>query len=139
MLFEVQGVIQLGTPLSAGYHLDVVLEGKREELMRLSMRLELMPSHDSLYLLRNVFTAPRLVNQLWTSPCTDSPVLPLFDATSSRYHIIFYIAILPSHFSSMEQMLMLMLMLLLIRESLSATLKVELSDDRSVPLTYIMT
>jgi len=101
MLFEVQGVIQLGTPLSAGYHLDVVLEGKREELMRLSMRLELMPSHDSLYLLRNVFTAPRLMYLLRMAPCTDSPVMPLFDVT--------------------------------IQESLSATLNVELSDNRWTP------
>jgi len=36
---------------------------------------------------------------------------PLFVFTSSRYHIIFLV-ILPSHFSSMEQMLMLMVMML---------------------------
>jgi hypothetical protein len=40
-----------------------------------------MLSHDSLYLLRNMFTAPRLMYLLRTAPCTDSPVLPLFDAT----------------------------------------------------------
>jgi len=48
MLFETHGVslsetssstvILLGTPLSSGQHLDIVLEGKRE-LMRLSRRL----------------------------------------------------------------------------------------------------
>jgi len=91
-------VILLGAPLSAGQHLDEVLEGKREELRRLARRLELMPSHDSLYLLRNVLAAPRLMYLLRTAPCTDSPVLPLFDST--------------------------------IRESLSATLNVDLSDDR---------
>jgi len=47
-------VILLGAPLSAGPNLDAVLESKRLELQRLSKRLELMPSHDSLYLLRNV-------------------------------------------------------------------------------------
>jgi hypothetical protein len=108
MMFEAQGVtlpesnsssvILLGAPLFAGQHLDQVMEEKRMELMRLSRRLELMPSHDSLYLLRNVFAAPRLMYLLRTTPCTDSPVLPLFDAT--------------------------------IRESLSATLNVELSDER---------
>ena len=54
-------VILLGAPLSAGQHLDAVLESKRHELQRLSKRLELMPSHDCLYLLRNVLTAPRLI------------------------------------------------------------------------------
>jgi hypothetical protein len=44
------------------------------------MRLELMPSHDSLYLLRNVLTAPKLMYLLRTAPCTGSPELPLFDA-----------------------------------------------------------
>jgi len=73
--------ILLTTPLSAGQRLGVVLKGKREELMRLSRRLELMPSHDSLYFLRNVFTSPRLMYLLRTAPCTNSPVLPLFDAT----------------------------------------------------------
>ena len=39
-----------------------------------------MPSHDSLYLLRNVLTAPRLMYLLRTAPCTGSPALPAFDA-----------------------------------------------------------
>ena len=66
--------------LSAGPHLDATLEGKHQELLRLSKRLELMPSHDSLYLLRNVLTAPRLIYLLRTAPCTGSPELPKFDA-----------------------------------------------------------
>ena len=41
-------VILLGAPLSACRHLDDVLEGKREELRRLSSRLDFMPSHDSM-------------------------------------------------------------------------------------------
>jgi len=69
MLIEAQGaslpetrsltVILLGTPFSSGQPL---LVGKTEELMQLSRRLELMPSHDSIYLLRNVFTATRIMN-----------------------------------------------------------------------------
>ena len=73
-------VILLGAPLSADQHLDAVLESKRHELQRLSKRLELMPSHDCLYLLRNVLTAPRLMYLLRTAPCSDSPELPKFDA-----------------------------------------------------------
>ncbi len=91
-------IILLGAPLSSGQNLDKVLEGKMQDLKRLSKRLECMPAHDSLYLLRNVFTTPRLMYLLRTTCCIDSPVLPLFDAT--------------------------------IRDSLSATLNVELSDDR---------
>ena len=41
----------LFAPRSAGQHLDAMLESKRQELQRLSKRLELMPSHDCLYLL----------------------------------------------------------------------------------------
>ena len=72
-------VIFLGAPLLAGPHLDSVLERKRLELQRLSKRLELMPSHDCLYLLRNVLTAPRMMYLLRSVPCTDSPELPLYD------------------------------------------------------------
>jgi len=54
-------VVLLGAPRSAGHNLDAILESKRLELQRLSKRLELMPSHDSLYLLRNVLTSQRLM------------------------------------------------------------------------------
>jgi len=57
-----------------------------------------MPSHNSLYLLRNVLTAPRLMYLLRTAPCSGSPELPKFDAV--------------------------------LRESLSTTLNIDLSDDR---------
>lgn len=70
----------LGAPLSTGQNLDAVLENKRLELQRLSKRLELMPSHDSLYLLRNVLVAPRLMYLLRTAPCTGSPELTKIDA-----------------------------------------------------------
>ena len=72
-------VILLGSPLSAGQHLDTILEGKHQELHRLTKRLELMPSHDSLYLLRNVLSAPRLMYLLRTAPCTGSAELQKFD------------------------------------------------------------
>ena len=39
-----------------------------------------MPADDSLFLLRNIMAAPRLMYLLRTAPCTDSPVLPHYDA-----------------------------------------------------------
>mgnify|MGYP003478004916 CR=1 FL=1 len=77
---SMSSVILLGAPLSAGQHLDDVLTVKRKELELLTYRLTLMPAHDSLYLLRNVLTAPRLMYLLRTAPCTDSPELPRYDA-----------------------------------------------------------
>ena len=67
-------VILLEAPLSVGEHIDSVLEEKRQELRLLTRRLELMPLHDSLYLLQHVLTAPRLMYLLRTSPCTNSPI-----------------------------------------------------------------
>jgi len=90
--------ILLGAPLSAGDHLDQILDDKKEELERLARRLKLLPSHDSLFLLRNVLTAPRMMYLLRSAPCTDSPVLSLYDD--------------------------------IIRDSLSATLNVDLTDER---------
>jgi len=90
--------VLLGAPLSAGDHLDHILDGKKEELQRLTHRLKLLPSHDSLFLLRNVLTAPRLMYLLRSALCTDSPVLPLYGEV--------------------------------IRNSLSATLNVDLDDEK---------
>jgi hypothetical protein len=67
----------LEAPLAVGHHLDAVLEGKRQELCLMMKRLELMPSH--LFLLRNILAAPRLMYLRITAPCTDIPILPLFD------------------------------------------------------------
>jgi hypothetical protein len=91
-------VILLGAPLSSGQHVDSVLEEKLHELQLLTKRLEHMPAHDSLYLLRNVLTAPRLMYILRTTLCTNSLILPLYDAV--------------------------------IRDSLSVSLNVELTENR---------
>jgi hypothetical protein len=90
--------VLLGSPLSAGQHLNDILDGKKQELQRLAHRLKLMPSHDSLFLLRNVLTAPRLMYLLRSAPCTDSPVLQLYDEV--------------------------------IRDTLSATLNVDIAEER---------
>ena len=73
-------VVFLGSPMSAGHHLDSVLAAKTEEIQRLTRRLELLPSHDSLFLLRNVLAAPRLMYLLRTAPCCESLQLPKYDA-----------------------------------------------------------
>jgi hypothetical protein len=73
-------IISLGAPLSSGQHVDSVLEEKLQELQLLTKRLEHMPAYDSLYLLRNVLTAPRLMFILRTTLCTNSLILPLYDA-----------------------------------------------------------
>jgi len=53
-----EAVILLGAPLYRGQTLDSVLGSKKSELQLLTSRLSPMPSHDSLYLLRNILTAP---------------------------------------------------------------------------------
>jgi len=76
-------VIFLGSQISAGQHLDLILATKEEELQWLTRRLELMPSHDSLFKLLNVMAASRVVYLLHTAPCCDSPEL-LLDAAVLR-------------------------------------------------------
>jgi len=74
-----EAVTLLGAPLFLGHTIDSVLGNKRLELQLLTSRLSLMPSHDSLYLNRNILTAPRLMFLLRTSPCTNSPDLRRYD------------------------------------------------------------
>ena len=50
-------IILLGAPLLSGQKLDNRQEGMSIDLQQLSRRLEWMPSHDSLNLLINLFTA----------------------------------------------------------------------------------
>ena len=69
----------LGSPLMSGDGLDSMLASKKNDLMILAGRLNFLPAHDSLYLLRNVVTTPRLMYTLRTSPCTSSSVLVEYD------------------------------------------------------------
>ena len=79
-------VVFLGAPMSGGQHLNTIQHGKKEELLLLTKILELMPSHDSLFQLRNVLAAPRLMYLLRTSLCTDSPELLLYDSVLRNSH-----------------------------------------------------
>jgi hypothetical protein len=72
-------LILLGSPLQQGAKVDETLASKREELETMVGRLQFMPAHDNLFLLRNVVTSSRLLYTLRTSPCVDSPVLDSYD------------------------------------------------------------
>ena len=52
---------------------------KCQEFELISARLALMPSHDSLYLLRHVIAMPRLLYTLRTAPCMNSQELLNYD------------------------------------------------------------
>ena len=69
----------LGSPIGDRQAIDSVLSGKMEALERMGQRLSLLHSHDALCLLRNVFTLPKLLYVLRTSPCFQSPILPALD------------------------------------------------------------
>jgi Reverse transcriptase (RNA-dependent DNA polymerase) len=69
----------LGSPLLPGAGIDSALAMKREELRTLAGRLPLMHAHDSLFLLRNVVSTPRLLYTLRTAPCTGNSELVRYD------------------------------------------------------------
>jgi len=74
----------LGAPLTVGTAMDTALSRRCDDLARAATRLGLIAAHDPLVLLKASFSAPK---HMHTS----------------------YFSFLPSHFSYMEQMLMLML------------------------------
>ena len=73
-------LILLGSPLLPGVGVDKAISDKRSELETLSRRLQFMPAHDSLFLMRNIVSMPRLLYTLRTAPCTGSNELVLYDA-----------------------------------------------------------
>ena len=76
---DLNALTLLGSPLLPGEGVDATLATKREELATLASRLPLMTSHDSLFLLRNVVSTPRLLYTLRTAPCTGSAELERYD------------------------------------------------------------
>ena len=74
-----EALVLLRSPIIPGSEVNAVLESKREDLSTLAKRLPLMPAHDSLYLLRNVVTTPRLLYTLRTAPCSQSQELEQYD------------------------------------------------------------
>jgi hypothetical protein len=68
----------LGVPLQRD-KLSSMLSEKREELETMVKRLQLLPAHDALYLIRNVFAIPKLMYLLRTAPCFLCPELDQYD------------------------------------------------------------
>jgi len=69
----------LGTPISACVAVDSALSAKRIDLELMIKRLNLIPSHAALYLLKNALAIPKLLCLLLTAPCFSSQELGRFD------------------------------------------------------------
>ena len=68
----------LGTPLHIN-GLECALKDKCDDLTRVVSRLKLLPFHDCLFLLKNIFSIPKLLYILRTAPTFLSPTLSLYD------------------------------------------------------------
>ena len=76
---DLDKLLLLGSPLLSGSMVDKVLEMKRLDLEQVSKRLPLMPAHDSLFLLTNILSMPRLLYTLRTTCCVNSLELTRYD------------------------------------------------------------
>jgi len=78
----------LVAPLFDGILLGETLRGFTENLVTITSRLQLMPAHDSFFLLKNCLSIPKLLYTLRTSPCSNRHELKNYDeelrATTSR-------------------------------------------------------
>ena len=70
----------LGSPLLVGPAMDYLLAAKCDNLDRAVGRLPLLSAHDSLLILKNSLSSPKLLYTLRTSPCVGHPGLDRFDA-----------------------------------------------------------
>src|SRR5882757_4924820 len=75
---DVKDLTLLGTPLHTD-GLELALKEKCDDLCRVLSRLKLLPYHDSLFLLKNIFSMPKLLYVLRTAPTFLSPTLLLYD------------------------------------------------------------
>ena len=69
----------LGSPIGSTDRVDSTIRAKKEALAVLGGRLQHLYAHDALCLLRHVFSLPKMLYTLRTSPCFLSPELELFD------------------------------------------------------------
>ena len=92
-------VILLGAPLHVN-GLEGALRGKCEDLSLALSRIKLLPSHDSLYLLKNIFAIPKLLYIMRTAPSFMSPSLLLYDdMLSSSMSSLFNVSLSPSSYT----------------------------------------
>ena len=71
----------LGSPIGSIDSVDDFIHHKVEKLKLMGERLELLPSQDSLLLLRHSFSIPKILYGLRTAPCFSSGHLHVFDET----------------------------------------------------------
>ena len=67
------------SPIGSADGVDSTIRVKKEALEVLGDRLQHLYAHDALCLLRHVFSLPKMLYTLHTSPCFLSPELELFD------------------------------------------------------------
>jgi hypothetical protein len=60
--------------------MDSALDSRVKNLETAISRLHLLEAHDALLILKNSLSAPKLIYNMRTSPCTDHPSLDSFDA-----------------------------------------------------------
>ena len=71
----------LGAPLSTGPAMNTCLSIRCDDLTRAIERLDLLPSHDALTILKSALSTPKLMYTLRSSPCTNHTELERSDST----------------------------------------------------------
>ena len=69
----------LGSPVGDVSSISDILMSKTDMLRRMGDRLQLLPAHDAILLLKHCFALPKLLYNLRTAPCFLSPVLQEYD------------------------------------------------------------
>jgi len=69
----------LGAPIDGDQSIDEVLLSKLVELRHLSSRLSHLNAHDTLFLLKNCFSIPKLTYTLRSAPCHTRQLLSEYD------------------------------------------------------------
>ena len=70
----------LGAPIGEKDSIDAVLKQKLDEMKFMGERLQVLFSHDALYLLTNAFSLPKILYLLRTSPCFCSAIMDSLDS-----------------------------------------------------------
>ena len=69
----------LGSPVGDVSSISDILTSKTDMLRRMGERLQLLPAHDAILLLKHSFALPNLLYNLRTAPCFLSPVVQEYD------------------------------------------------------------
>ncbi len=74
----------LGAPMLPGPMMDRMLQERCDDIERATNRLQLLPSHDAMILLKASLCAPKIQHILRSSPCAGNPKLEMFDEHLKR-------------------------------------------------------